>query len=138
MGLRFIETKEELEKFYGLILKEYRHKEYHIIGDLHGWEDIDPEFFIQYRKDRSVAKIHTKLVVTHESQEDNPEDPTLLRSVRFLPKGYTFKSTIDIYRDRVLIVGPALSSLAVVIEIKAMVDVFESVFEILWDKVAGK
>lgn len=138
IGLRFIETKGELKKFYAGIIAEYKNKEYHIIGSLHGWEDIDPEFFIQYRKDRGTAHIKTKLLLTHDSRKDNPPDPALRREVRFLLKQYIFKSTIDIYKDKILIVSPELSSLAVVIQIPAMTDIFESVFQMLWENVGVK
>lgn len=133
IGLRFIETKDELKKFYADVLQEYKNKEYHIIGSLHGWEDLDPAFFIQYRKDRGRANIKTKLLLTHDSRKDNPPDPALRREVRYLPPQYAFKSTIDIYKDKILIVSPELSSLAVVIQIPAMTDIFKSVFQMLWD-----
>lgn len=138
IGLRFIETKEELKRFYAGILHDYKNKEYYIIGSLHGWEDLDPEFFIQYRKDRGAAHIKTKLLLTADSRKDNPDDQTLRRDVRYLPKQYAFKSTIDIYKDKILIVSPELSSLAVVIAIPAMTDIFKSVFQMLWDNVGIK
>ncbi|MBI2888460.1 MAG: hypothetical protein HYY10_00890 [Candidatus Liptonbacteria bacterium] len=132
-GLRFIETKEELEGFYAGILKEYKGKEYRIIGSAGGWEGIDPAFFIQYRKDRARAGIATRLLLTADSKEISPTDTKLRRDVRFLPKQYLFKSTIDIYDDKILVVSPDLASLAVVIEIPAMTDIFKSVFEMLWE-----
>ncbi len=138
IGLRFIETKEELKKFYAGILHEYKNKEYYIIGSLHGWEDLDPAFFIRYRKDRGNAHIRTKLLLTNDSRKDNPAEPALRREVRYLPKQYAFKSTIDIYKDKILIVSPELSSLAVVIAIPTMTDIFESVFQMLWENVGMK
>jgi sugar-specific transcriptional regulator TrmB len=137
LGLRFIETKDELEKFYGEILDRYRNRNYDIIGSASGWEGIDPEFFIQFRKDRGQANIKTRLLLTAESRRINPQDPKLLRQVRFLPEGYEFRSTIDIYKDQILIVSPELSSLAVVVAIPAMTDIFHSVFELLWDMIGN-
>jgi hypothetical protein len=58
-----------------------------------------------------------------------------LREFKYLPPIYKFKSTIDIFGDRILIVSPELSSLAVVIAIPAMTDVFKTVFQVLWDNV---
>lgn len=133
IGLRFIETTEELKRFYEEILIDYKNKEYCIIGSAGGWEGINPDFFIQYRKDRAKAKIKTRLILTEDSKNISPEDNKLLRTVKFLPKPYTFKSTIDIYKDKILIVSPELTSLAVVIEIPAMTDVFKSIFEMLWE-----
>lgn len=132
-GLRFIETLDELKEFYRGILVEYKNKEYKIISSAVGWESLDPDFFIQYRKDRGKQNIRTKLILSGESKTINPTDPILLREWRYAPSKYDFKSTIDIYDDKILVVSPHLSSLAVVIAIPAMVDVFKSVFEMLWD-----
>ena len=136
-GLRFIETKDELKNFYVDIITEYKNKSYSIIGSAGDWEHIDPEFFIQYRKDRARAGIQTRLLLTAESRNISPNDQSLLRTVHFLPKKYTFRSTIDIYDDKVLILSHELTSLAVVIAIPAMVDVFKSIFEILWENVSN-
>lgn len=134
-GIRFIETLTELKKFYGGILDEYKNKRYYIIGDAGAWEGLEPEFFVQFRKNRAKANVHTQILLTNTSKTVNPEDKKLLREVKFLPKKYFFKSTIDIYKDKILIVSPELSSLAVVIEIAAMTDIFKSIFEMLWDMV---
>lgn len=132
-GLRFIETLHELKKFYNDILDEYKNKEYRIIGSVPGWEMSDPEWFAQFRKRRAQANVKTKLLLSAESVIINPKDPKLLRTWKYLSAKYKFKSTIDIFKDKILIVSPELSSLAVVVAIPAMVDVFKSVFEIIWD-----
>lgn len=135
-GLRFIETKEELENFYRDVIEKYKGKEYFVIGSTPNWEGLNPEFFVQFRKDRARAKIKTKLLLSEDSKEMSPVGPGLLRHVKFLPPKYTFRSTIDIYPDQILIVSPEMSSLAVVIAVSAMVDVFRSVFDILWENIA--
>lgn len=132
-GLRFIETVLELHTFYEQIILDLKGKQYYTIGSTVVWLGLDPEFFTQYWKDRAKAKIKTHVLITEDSRSVNPTDPALLRIVKYLPPQYTFKSTIDIYPDKILIVGPQLSSLAVVIEVPAMTDIFKSVFELLWD-----
>lgn len=138
MGLRFIETKHELEDFYRGILHDYKNKSYRIIGSAAGWEGLDPDFFIQFRKDRGSHNIKTRLLLTADSKIVSPKAEALKREVRFLPEKYSFHSTIDIYDDKILIVSAELSSLAVVIAIPAMVDVFQSIFEMLWDATPPK
>jgi len=135
LGLRFIDSKKELEKFYDEVLLDYKNKEYLVIGSTPAWESIDPEYFVKFRADRAKAKIKTRLLLTAESVGTSPTNDDLLRQVRFLPKKYAFKSTLDIFDDKVLIVSPELASLAVIIAIPAMVDVFKSIFEMLWDTV---
>ena len=132
-GLRFIETPEELKNFYFDILEEYKGKSYDIIGSSPDWESAIPNFLIHYRRERAKAKIKSRILLTAESKETTPRDPSLLRMIRYLPAKHTFKSTIDIYNDKILIVSPKLSSAAVVIGIPAMVDIFKSIFEIIWD-----
>lgn len=133
IGLRYIETREELEEFYRGILAEYKNREYQIISSAQGWEGIDPEFFIQYRKDRGKNNIKTRLLLSADSKGINPTDPKLKREYKYLGKEYKFKSTIDIYDDKILVVSPDLKALAVVIEIPPMIDVFKSIFEALWN-----
>ncbi len=137
-GLQFIETKPELERFYRDVIDRYAGGEYYIIGSAPAWEGIDPEFFIQFRKSRAKAKIRTKLLLSAESKGMVVDNPSLLRKEKLLPSKYNFRSTIDIYPDQILIVSPELSALGVVIAVPPMVDIFKSVFEILWDMLPEK
>lgn len=130
VGVRFIETKDELRKFYVDILND--HKSYRIIGNAHLWQNIDPEFFEQYREMRAERKIKTRLLLSADSKETNPVSKDLLREFKYLPEDYKFRSTLNIFNDKVLIVSPDSSSLAIVIAVPAMVDVFKSMFEIIW------
>ena len=134
MGLRFIETAGELQEFYNEILEEYKNKEYHIIGNAQSWQNVSPEYFIEYRQRRADANIKTKLLISADSKEFSPKEKSLLRQVKFLPDKYSFKSTIDIFKDKILIVSPDMAALAVVIAIPAMVDVFQSMFDIMWEQ----
>lgn len=133
VGLRFVETKEELKQFYTDILADYKNKSYRVIGNAFEWEGIDPEFFAYYRKSRGRLNIKTRLLLSADSKKANPTDKGLLREYKYLPEKYKFKSTMNIFNDKVLIISPELSSLAVVIAIPAMVDIFKSMFEIIWD-----
>ena len=135
LGLRFIESKSELEKFYDEVLIDYKNKEYHIIGSTPSWESIDPHYFVKFRENRAKANIQTKLLLTADSKKDSPAGKDLLRQVRFLPKQYSFRSTLDIFDDKVLIVSPELTSLAVIVAVPAMVDIFKSIFAMLWENV---
>jgi sugar-specific transcriptional regulator TrmB len=137
VGLRFIQSIRELKEFYTDILDEYRDREYAIIGSANAWEGLDADWFKQFRYDRGRNKIKTRLLLTDESKNINPEEETLLREVRFLPDQYSFKSTIDIFENKILVVSTELSSLAVVIEIPAMGDVFQAMFDMLWEFVGA-
>lgn len=135
IGLRFIETKEELKQFYENILAEYPNKSYRVIGNAFEWESIDPEFFAYYRQSRGRLGIKTRLLLSADSKDVNPTDKSLLREYKYLPEKYRFKSTMNIFKDKVLIVSPHITSLAVVIAVPVMVDIFKSMFEIIWESV---
>lgn len=134
IGLRFIETKEELRNFYIDIINEYENRSYLVIGDTTAWQSVDVEFFRhQFPRERANANIKTKLLLTHNSKKLIPSDKTLLRTYKFLPKKYIFKSTIDVFDDKILIVSPEINALALVIAIPAMTDIFRSIFEFMWE-----
>lgn len=132
-GLRFIETLDELKQFYTGILDEYHNREYCVIGSTYSWEGHDNDFFVQYRQDRVRNKIRTRLLLTNESKTAEVPEESLLRICKYLPEKYQFKTTIDIFDDKVLVVSPELTSLALVISVPAMIDIFKSVFEVMWD-----
>jgi len=114
-------------------LAEYEDREYRIISSAQGWESVDEVFFVQFRKDRAKAGIRTRLLLSADSRLVNPADPSLLREYKYIPDVYSFRSTIDIYKDKILVVSPELSALAVVIAIPAMTDIFGAIFEMMWD-----
>jgi sugar-specific transcriptional regulator TrmB len=134
-GLRFIETIDELKQFYNGILDEYKGKQYLAIGNTAAWEGLEPEFFVNFRKQRAENKIKTRLLLTHNSSQLNPTEISLLREWKYLPSQYKFQSTIDIFDDKILIVSPEISSLAIVIAVPAMTDIFKSIFEMLWEMI---
>lgn len=132
-GLRFIETVPELKRYYANVLRDYRGRSYVAMGNSNVWQGIDPDFFIEFRKERAQAQIRTRLLLSADSTQTNPTEDSLLREVKFLPPNYKFKSTIDIYDDQILIVSPEQTALAVVIGVSSMVDIFLSTFEMLWE-----
>ena len=40
---------------------------------------------------------------------------------------------MNIFNDKILIISPHITSLAVVIAVPVMVDIFKSMFEIIWE-----
>lgn len=138
IGLRFITTKKEVEQFYTSVLTDYKNKSYRAIGSATAWQGIDPEFFQKFRHDRARAHIKTRILLSADSTSASPDDPKLLRDVRTLPPSHTFKSTIDIFDDKVIVVTPDLHALAVVIEVPAMIDIFHAMFDLLWETSAAE
>ena len=133
-GVKFIQSKKELQAFYENVLDDYRNNEYYIIGSATSWINIDRNYFLDYRKRRAQKNIRVKLLLSGDSKnEEGQGDPSLLREYKYLPEKYNFKSTIDIYKDKIVIVGPDVRALAVIIAVPQMVDIFRVMFEILWE-----
>lgn len=137
-GFTFVETLPELKEVYAHVLVEYKNKDYATVGDLNQWERIDKEFFGQFQKDRARANIRNYSLLTMSSAPVNPTNPSLLKHSKYLPEKYTVASFIDIFSDKILIVNPSLSSLAVVITLPPLVDTFQLFFQILWDVYSKK
>ncbi len=135
MGVKFIQSKKEFRALFENILIEYRNKEYYSIGNTVEWLKLDPEFLINFRKERAKQKTRVKLILTHNSKNAlGQNDPNLLRQYKYLPEHVHFKSTIYIYSDKIVILGPEIKALCAVVAIPPMVDVFKSIFETLWNK----
>lgn len=133
-GVRFIQSKAELKRFYNEILNDYAGREYYIIGSAPAFINLDRDFFLEFRRRRAARNIKTKLLLSGDSKsEEGQKDRSLLRDFKYLPEKFKFKSTIDIYDDKIVIVGYEVNALAVVVAIPEMVDTFRSVFEALWE-----
>ncbi len=132
-GIHPITTVAELKDFYRDILDEYRNKSYSIIGNSQTWEGLDSDFFQQFRRDRAYQKIKTRLLLDSQSEIINPKDPVLLRCWKYVPSRYSFGGVIDIFDDKILLISTELRSLAVVIANPAMVGIFKTMFDIIWD-----
>jgi len=98
-----LKQKKSSKQFYENILAEYQNKSYRVIGNAYEWESVDPEFFTYYRKSRGRLGIKTRLLLSADSEDVNPMDKRLLREYKYLPEKYKFKSTLNIFKDKVLI-----------------------------------
>lgn len=136
-GVRLIQTKEELEKFYLDVLVDYAGTSYDIIGSSAGWINVfGTEFPERFRRLRAKAKIKTRMILSHDSVATEPPTNQFLRDIRFLPDLYHFTSQLHIFSDTIVIVGTQLSAIGVVIAIPAMSDIFKTIFDFLWNSVA--
>lgn len=138
-GVRFMNTRKEVEQFYLAQIEKYKNKSYRIIGTERDWNKLNPEFLKRVHETLKQNKTRVQLLLSADTPKiANRATQTRLRDVRYLPMQYTFRTTIDIFDDAILLVSPELSSVAVVIAIPAMIDVFSAVFTMLWDKVGKK
>ena len=132
-GVRFIETRQELKQWYLAKLEEYAGRSYRIIGTQKDWYRLDPDFLTTIHKTFKEKRIKAQILFSADTPRMTQEaDPNIYQNTRYLPKAYSFRTTIDLFDDQVLLVSPEQQAVAVVISIPAMLDVFDAMFRCLW------
>lgn len=133
-GVRFFETRKELEGWYLQKLDAYRGRSYAIIGNQKDWQELHPAFLERVYRVLKEKRISVRLLLSADSPEPSQnERENKLRTVKYLPKGYEFRTTIDIFDEEILLVAPELRAVGVLIALPAMRDVFDALFCMLWD-----
>ena len=132
-GIRFFETRQELKQWYIGKLEEYAGRSYRIIGTQKDWYRLDPDFLTTIHKTFKEKRIKAQILFSADTPRITQEtDLSIYQDVRYLPKEYSFRTTIDLFDDQVLLVSPEQQAVAVVISIPAMMDVFDAMFRCLW------
>ena len=133
-GIRFFETRKELETWYLRKLEAYGGRSYSIIGNQKDWQKLHPAFLERVYQVLKEKRVKVRLLFSADSPEPTRGyDAGSLRTIKYLPKGYEFRTTIDIFDEEILLVSPELRAVAVTISIPAMRDVFDALFRLLWD-----
>lgn len=133
-GIRFFETRKELEVWYLQNLEEYGGRSYSIIGNQKDWQKHNQGFLERIYKVLKEKRINVRLLFSADSPEPTESvRQGTERTIKYLPKGYEFRTTIDIFDEEILLVAPELRAVAVLISIPAMRDVFDALFRMLWD-----
>lgn len=133
-GVRFFETRQELKQWYLGILNDYAGKSYRIIGTQQDWYRLDPDFLETIHRTFKEKRIKAQILFSADTPRFSQEkEKNIYRDVRYLPRDCTFRTTIDLFDDQVLIVSPEQRAVAVVISIPAMMDIFDAMFRCLWE-----
>lgn len=133
--LMFYEGREGYLAVYENILKD-KPKELLVIAS---YADFCRHIDADYEEDWIKRRVKTGIKLRWLDSETKltrlmqAEDKKSLREIRFLPKGFSFTSTMFIYQDKVIIVsGKQKEFMAVVIENSEFYQMFKQLFEMLW------
>ncbi len=129
-GVYFLNTTQELKSFYTSGLKT--HKQWKAIASIENWLPVDDVFLQDFRKELDKRKIRTKVIFKKAGLKFEPSG-LKYRHVKVIPNTYKFKSSVDILDDRLLIMSPKLKVKGLVIEIQPMLDIFNDIFDLLWE-----
>lgn len=128
-GISILNTAGELESFYLSNVDKY--KSWRAMASIEDWLPVNPDFLQEFRKKLSENKVDTKVIFKESGLKY--EVATLPhRQVKTVPDSYSFKSSVDILDDKILIMNPHQTVLGLVIESKVLVDVFIDMFDMLW------
>ncbi len=129
-GIYFLNTKQELKNFYLEWLGKY--KVWKAIASVEDWLPVDQEFLQDFRKKLDERHIDTRVIIKESWLVFEPSN-LQYREVKTTPSSYGFRSSIDILDDKLLIMNPDLNVLWLVIEIELVLDIFNDIFDLLWD-----
>lgn len=129
-GVGFLNTPDQLKQFYLDGLKKY--EQWRALASIEDWLPVDQYFLQHFRIKLDENGIDTRIIFKKSGLQYEPGN-LKNRHIKIIPDSYTFRSSIDILNDKILIMNPHLSVLGIVIEGEAMVDVFIDMFDLLWD-----
>jgi len=129
-GVHFLNTTQELKNFYTDGLKKY--KKWKAIASIENWLPVDDVFLQDFRKELDKRRIKTKVIFKESGLKYEPEG-LKHRQIKLIPDTYKFKSSVDILDDKLLIMSPKMKVRGLVIEIEPMLDIFNDIFDLLWE-----
>lgn len=128
-GVAFLNTPDQLKDFYLSSLHKYT--EWRALASIDDWLPVDREFLQDFRLKLDERKIATRVIMKLSGLQFEPTG-LRYRSVKATPDSYTFRSSIDILDDKILVMNPHMSVLGLVIESETLIDVFRDMFDMLW------
>ena len=127
-SITVLNTVDQLKEFY--LSNITGRSKWRAMASIEDWLPVDVEFLQEFRLKLSEAQVETRVIIKEAGLEHETTLPH--RHVKSIANSYGFKSSIDILEDKLLILNPHQTALGLVIESKALVDVFVDMFDILW------
>jgi hypothetical protein len=133
-GITVLNTVDQLKEFYVSNIPNY--KQWRAVASIEDWLPVDADFLQEFRQKLSAAGVDTRVIIKEAGFEYESTLPN--RQVKLIPDSYSFKSSVDILEDKILIMNPHQTALGLVIESKTLVDVFVDMFDLLWSSLPEK
>ena len=134
-GISVLNTPDELQNFY--LENVSRYSTWRAFASIEDWLPVNPDFLQNFRKLLSEAGVDTR-VIFKESGLTYELAALPHRTIKTIPDSYSFKSSVDILDDKILIMNPHQTVLGLVIESPVLVDVFIDMFDMLWELLPTK
>lgn len=93
-----------------------------------------PKYFPEWLKRREALSIRTKLIIPEKERIDHVFDPNKLRETRFLPNGFIFDATVEIYGNKLAFFSLKDGEVySIIIESHPVADMFKQFFLFAWE-----
>lgn len=129
-GITILNTAEQLEEFYRENIKNY--SVWRAVASIEDWLPVDQKFLQDFRKQLNDNNVDTR-VIFKESGLKYEQEKMKNRHIKTIPDTYTFRSSIDILDDKILVMNPHQTILGIVIENATLVDIFIGMFDVMWE-----
>lgn len=136
--IKYYEGLEAVKNVYESMLRDVRpHEDYLVVSDTQRWTNLDPKYFLDFRKRRSKLNIRRKLLLqdTSTAREYRKFQANYGEIIKLLPKETKLVTNLMVIPRRVVIHQLTPPIMAIVIENKSVIQMHQQLFEILWKSI---
>lgn len=93
-----------------------------------------PKYFPNWQKKREAQHIRTKLILPEGDRAKHPFPSNELRETRYLPKGFPFQATVELYGNKIAVFSFRDKEIhSIIIESSPTVEMFAQFFLFAWE-----
>lgn len=136
--IKYYQGLEAVKNVYESMLRDVRpHEDYLVISDTQRWTNLDPKYFLDFRKRRSKLNINRKLLLqdTSTAREYQKFQANYGETIKLMPKETKLVTNLMVIPRRVVIHQLTPPIMAIVIENKSVIQMHQQLFEILWESI---
>ncbi len=136
--IKYYEGLEAAKNIYESMLRDVRpHEDYLVISDTQRWTNLDPKYFLDFRRRRSKLNINRRLLLqdTSTAREYQKFQANYGETIKLLPKETKLTTNLMVIPRRVVIHQLTPPIMAIAIENKSVIQMHQQLFEILWGSI---
>ena len=133
--IRHYQGSEGVKAIYDSILDELKPGDwYYVISDQEKWIGIDPEYFQNFKKKRSLLNLDVKLLLqeSKSARENIKIKRAKNEEVKILPAGVVLRTNMVITPNKIVIIQTSGSIMGILIKNQSVVDMNKLLFESVW------
>lgn len=135
--LKYYEGLEAVKSVYESLIQDIKpHEDYFVITNIEEWLELDKSFFMDFIKRRAKLNINICLLFqeSEEARKHQKFQQNYNEKVKILPRDNTFSVNLVITPQKVVINQMVPPIMAIVIENKNIIKVWQDIFRLLWTR----